>query len=283
MIKKRLSLGISPCPNDTFIFHALAHGVFQELEWDMELTDVQELNEAALAGRLDVCKVSVGVVPRILGEYTLLRAGGALGRGVGPLLTALPGMRPADLDGAAVAVPGQDTTAFLLFSLWAQSQNVQPQPRAMVFHQVMEAVRLGKVQAGVVIHEGRFTYAAQGLALLADLGQWWEQETGLPLPLGAIAVRRSLGLELAMRIDAAIRDSLEQANAHPGEAMSWVRAHAQEMAQDVIEAHIAAFVTSYSLDVGDEGKAAVRSLLQAAGRQGAAQEPRPLFYDDCRP
>ncbi len=261
-----LTLGYSPCPNDTFIFHALAHGAVDLAphKLSIRLADVEELNRLALAGEMDLCKVSAAVLPRIMDRYVALRSGGALGRGVGPLVVAREPLSIRDLDGAAVAVPGLATTGCLLFSLLAREAGVTFTPVDLVFHQVMEAVSSGRVKAGVIIHEGRFTFRAAGLHQMADLGQWWEGRTGLPLPLGAIVARRDLGEELVARTQGAIRASLEHARAHPEASAAYIRSHAQEMDPAVIAAHIATFVTDFSLDVGREGEDAVSALVREA-------------------
>ena len=194
----RLTLGISPCPNDTFIFDALVNGLVDtgELAFEVVHEDVQTLNEWALAGRLDLTKLSYGVLPRVLGRYALLEAGGALGQGVGPLLVARPGAPPFDPATARVAIPGRDTTAHLLFSLAYPAAALK---RFLVFSEIEGAVARGEVEAGVIIHESRFTFAARGLVELLDLGERWEARTGAPIPLGGIVGRRSLGGALLRR------------------------------------------------------------------------------------
>lgn len=263
----RLSLHYSPCPNDTHIFHALAAGLVRVpgAEFDITLADVEQLNRTAQAGGADICKVSVAAAAGVLGEYRVLRAGGALGRGVGPILVGAPGLRFEDLHGRRVAIPGRRTTAALLFAMLCKARGVQPETVELVYDQVMPAVQAGDCAAGVVIHEGRFTYAQYGLARLLDLGAWWEEDCGLPIPLGCIVMRRSLGLELARAVNLGIRRSLEYARAHPDAARDYIREHAQELDPAVIASHIATFVTDYSLDVGQEGEAAIRALFVQSG------------------
>ncbi|MBU1229247.1 MAG: 1,4-dihydroxy-6-naphthoate synthase [Proteobacteria bacterium] len=276
----RLSLHYSPCPNDTFIFHALASGLVAVpgVALDVALADVEGLNQAAAAGTPDVCKVSVAAAAGLLDEYRILRAGGALGRGVGPILVARGGVRLEDLHGRAVAIPGARTTANLLFGLLCCERGLSPRLLELVYDQVMPAVSDGRCTAGVVIHEGRFTYAQHGLARLLDLGAWWEEERGLPIPLGCIVMRRSLGLDLARAVNAGIRQSLELAHEHPEASRQYIRSHAQEMDPQVIARHIETFVTSSSLDLGPEGEAAILALLAEARRvDGLGALPGDVF------
>ncbi|QGY40789.1 1,4-dihydroxy-6-naphthoate synthase [Pseudodesulfovibrio cashew] len=265
-MNRALKMGYSPCPNDTFIFHGLASGL---VPWpgglDILLADVEELNARAVKGELDVVKVSAAAAAEILDEYVLLRAGGAMGYGVGPLLVSRDRRDVASLDGATVAIPGRRTTANLLFGLCCKEAGVSVELKEMVFDEVMPAVAAGEVDAGVVIHEGRFTFAEHGLTRLLDLGAFWEEHTGLPILLGAIAIRRSLGMDTARRMNEAIRQSLLAARENPERARAYIKSHAQEMDDNVIREHIRTFVTDYSLDVGDAGAGAVERLLREAG------------------
>ncbi|MUM76153.1 1,4-dihydroxy-6-naphthoate synthase [Pseudodesulfovibrio sp. F-1] len=274
-----LKIGYSPCPNDTFIFHALAAGI---VPWsgglEVTLADVEELNAMAAAGRLDVVKVSAAAVAGILDEYVLLRAGGAMGHGVGPVLVgrcAKDGL--AALDGGRVAIPGRMTTGALLFGLCCREAGISVEAVPMVFDEVMDAVAAGRVDAGVVIHEGRFTYASKGLLRILDLGAWWEAHSGLPIPLGAIAMRRSLGREAALSMNEAIRESLLAARANPQRAWEYVKTHAQEMDDAVIHRHIETFVTGYSLDVGEAGERAMSRLLVEAAPRARRTGPDSVF------
>lgn len=276
----RLSLGYSPCPNDTFLFYALAHRRLDlsGLAFDIRLEDVETLNQAAERGEFAVSKLSFGALGHLQGTYGLLRSGAALGRGCGPLIVARPDFKPEMLIDAAVAVPGMWTTARLLLGLYA------PEIRdltAMPFDRIMPAVADGSVDAGVIIHEGRFTYPNHGLISIMDLGEWWEGRTGLPIPLGGIAVRRDLGADLADRIERAIRDSVAWAFDHPAETEDYVRAHAQEMAPEVVRQHIELYVNDFTLDLGSEGSAAVSALFDEARSKGFFPENRgPLFSSD---
>jgi len=264
---QQLTLGFSPCPNDTFIFHALVHGLvacpgfgFRE-----RLADVETLNRLALEGALDVSKVSSHLLGFIREDYCLLRSGGALGRGCGPLVVSAKHAAMEELRGKRIAVPGRYTTAHLLLRLF------DPALDSIVFlpfHEIMGAVRHGEVDAGVVIHESRFTYADYGLTKLLDLGEWWERDTGHPIPLGGIAARRSLGGAAIAVIDRALRASVAYAYAHPDAANGYIRAHSQEMSDEVCAAHIGLYVNDFSLDLGGEGEAAVTALVDRATAAG---------------
>jgi 1,4-dihydroxy-6-naphthoate synthase len=260
----RLTLGISPCPNDTFIFDALVNGPLTtgDLALEVVLEDVQTLNDWARQGRLDVCKVSYGVLPAVAGAYAVLSSGGALGRGVGPLLVARPGV-DAFRPGMSVAIPGRDTTAHLLFSL---AHPDAARKRFMVFSDVEEAVLRGEVDAGVIIHEGRFTYAAKGLVRLQDLGEFWEATTGAPIPLGGIVARRTLPAAVRRELDRLVRASVEHALARRPAVSAWVRAHAQEMDEAVMRQHIDLYVNEFSVALGEAGRRAVRTLLEVHAR-----------------
>jgi len=264
-----LSLGYSPCPNDTFIFHALTKGL---VPWpgglDVTLADVEELNGLAARCALDVVKVSTAAAAGILDEYVLLRAGGAMGYGAGPVLVAGEGRTLQSLDGGRVAIPGERTTANLIFGLCCRDAGISVRRMSMVFDEVMPAVEAGLVDAGVVIHEGRFTFGERGLIRVLDLGAWWEAYTGLPIPLGAIAIKRSLGEDVARRMNEAIRQSLLFARNEPEAGRDYIRKNAQELSEEVVQTHIETFVTDYSLDAGEGGVEAVTRLLREAGWKG---------------
>lgn len=230
-----LTLAISPCPNDTFAFHAMVAGG----AYDVTLDDVEALNRRAIDAEFDITKISVAAFPAVREHYALLRAGGAAGLGVGPLLVAKTERAP----GGRIAIPGEHTTAALLLRRLGDFETVE-----MRFDRIEQAVLDGDVDAGVLIHEGRFTYADKGLVKLLDLGETWDG----PLPLGAIAVRRRLGPERARAIDAEIRASVEHAFAHPEASAHYVRSHAQELAPDVVESHIRLYVNSYTLSLDEE-------------------------------
>lgn len=279
MNEQVLRLNYSPCPNDTFIFYGLASGLvpLPGFRLDISLADVEVLNVRAARGEADVCKVSFAAAAGLLDDWLLLRAGGAMGRGVGPLLVAREGVEPRDLNGKAVAIPGSRTTANLLFGLYCRELGLELERMEMVFDQIMPAVARGEVAAGVVIHEGRFTYVEHGLSRLADLGRWWEERRGLPIPLGVIAVRRALGPGTARLVQDAIRRSLDLARGEAAGLREYVRSHAQEMDEAVIRRHIETFVTDFSRDIGEEGRRAALALLSEA-RPGAL--PEPVFLGD---
>jgi 1,4-dihydroxy-6-naphthoate synthase len=269
-----LAIGFSPCPNDTFMFHALVAGEVPGLRVRPWLADIEALNLRAIGDApLPVTKLSVHALAHVRERYTVLAAGAALGRGCGPLVVARPGaVAEADpmqalqrLHGRRVAIPGRYTTAYLLLRALAPAlTEVVP----MRFEAIMPAVAAGEVDAGLIIHESRFTFAAHGLVQLADLGVLWEAETGLPLPLGVIAVQRSLGDALASALEQGIERSILAARARPAAAWPYIRAHAQEMDEAVCRQHIALYVNAFSLALGDEGRAAIDALLargEAAG------------------
>jgi 1,4-dihydroxy-6-naphthoate synthase len=262
-----LTLGYSPCPNDTFIFHALAHALVPTPGFTVHerLEDVETLNRLALDGVLDLTKVSYHALGHLRDRYALLRSGGALGRGCGPLVIARQPTAMPELRGRRIAIPGVLTTANLLLQLYSEGYGeVVPMP----FDRIMPALRAGAADAGVIIHESRFTYQAQGFHAVQDLGAWWEGETGLPIPLGGILARRALGTPTIRAVDGAIRASLEHARAHPATVRAYIRSHAQEVDDAVIAAHIALYVNDFSLDLGDEGGRAVATLLARAEARG---------------
>lgn len=271
---RELTLGYSPCPNDTFIFHALVRGIVPAdgVRFAERLEDVETLNRLAAEGALDVTKISYGAAPELLREYVLLRSGGALGRGCGPLLVAREGLTRAELARARIAIPGRRTTANLLLRLFAPDA---PEGTEMVYSEIMPAVARGDVDAGLIIHESRFTYPEHGLSRVADLGEWWEGETGLPIPLGGIMARRALGVETVRAVEDALRRSVEHAFAHPSDSRDYVRAHAQEMDDEVARRHIDLYVNDFSVDVGDEGARAVRELFARAAAAGIVPADHP--------
>ncbi len=272
-----LSLAFSPCPNDTFVFHAWAHGLIEGAPAaDVTFADVDVTNHAAERGEFDVVKVSYAALPWLLKDYRLLPCGGALGRGCGPLVLTR-GNRD-DLDGAHVAVPGDRTTAYLLMRLWAQGQ--KPASITVVpFHQIMPGVRDGRFDAGLVIHEARFTYGTYGLTCLVDLGEWWEADTGHAIPLGAIIVRRDasrpeLDPDLLTGV---IRASLDHAYARPEDAAAFIAEHADEMDPQVQRQHIALYVNSFTRDLGEEGYGAIEEFLARSAQLGLVPAlPGPL-------
>jgi 1,4-dihydroxy-6-naphthoate synthase len=270
-----MKLGYSFCPNDTFIFYALTHGrVELQTPVSEELEDVETLNQWALEGRLELTKISYHAYAHVMDKYIALRSGGALGRGVGPLVVARAPI--SDLRGKVVASPGALTTAQLLLTL----SNPGVRVVNMRYDRIMPAVERGEVDAGLIIHESRFTYQQHGLVKLLDLGEWWEGETGLPIPLGAILARRDLGADTLRQLNAAVRHSLEYAYAHPQEPKAYIRQHALEMDDAVMQAHIDLYVNEFSLDVGAQGQRAVETLYARARALGLIPDSDlPLFVD----
>ncbi len=259
-----LSIAFSPCPNDTFVFHALVHGLVPGAPaFDVTFADVDVTNTAAERAGFDLVKVSYAALPWLLDRYDLLPCGGALGRGCGPLVLARE--QGMDLAGRTVAVPGDRTTAYLLFRLWAAER---PPARIEVvpFHRIMPGVAAGRFDAGLVIHEARFTYPRYGLTALVDLGEWWEGDTGLPIPLGAILARK--GAVDPAEAAGWIRESVRQAWADPQASQGYVLQHAQEMEPDVVRRHIDLYVNEFTADLGPEGHKAVDTLLGRAAAAG---------------
>ncbi len=268
-----LVLGISPCPNDTFIFEAWING---RLGQDApavaaRLEDIETLNQRALRGAFDIAKVSFYAFGLMQDRYRLLQSGGALGRGCGPLLVSRsPALtRQALADGGLhVAVPGRLTTANLLLRLYAPAlQAITP----LSFEQIMPAVTRGDFDAGVIIHEGRFTYRRYGLHMVADLGEWWEVTTGHPIPLGCIIARSSLTPNIIELLEQTIRKSLLHARSRPDDSRAYIRAHAQEMDRQVIKRHIDLYVNAFTEDYGNEGRAAIACLIHRARAAGLLQ------------
>jgi 1,4-dihydroxy-6-naphthoate synthase len=275
--RKSLTLGYSPCPNDTFIFDALVHGRVEVdgLRFEERLEDVETLNRLAAEAALDVTKISYGAIPQLLRDYVLLRSGGALGRGCGPLVVARREMGAEELAGARIAIPGRNTTANLLLRLFAPDAAPGVE---RVYSDIMPAVARGDFDAGLIIHESRFTYPQHGLVRVVDLGEWWEGTTGLPIPLGGILARRSLGEEAIRAIEDGIRRSVEYAFAHPEASRPYVRAHAQEMDDAVTQQHIDLYVNRFSVDVEEEGARAIEALFARARQAGVidAEVPSPF-------
>ncbi len=270
----KLTLGFSPCPNDTFIFDALVNNKIdtEGLEFDTLLDDVQTLNQWAISGKLDITKLSYGVLPLVLDKYILLNSGSALGTGVGPLLIRNKDfeIRNEKVEELTIAIPGEHTTAHLLFSL------AYPNAKNKIFlrydkiedfvlksaSKVSPTGRDLEGALGVIIHENRFTYEAKGLHKIIDLGDYWEKETGNPIPLGGIVMNRNFDLTLHQKVDRLIKKSIEYAFSNYPELNDYIRKHSQEMSEEVMRKHINLYVNNFSLDLGEEGKAAVKKLLE---------------------
>jgi len=257
----KLTLGFSPCPNDTFIFDALVNNKIDtgDIELEVVLEDVQTLNQWAIEGKLAVTKVSYGVLPLVLDKYLVLNSGSALGKGVGPLLIAKNKMESALVNEATIAIPGENTTAHLLFSL------AYPTATKKVFmrYDAIENFVLQGKGLGVIIHENRFTYQEKGLEKVIDLGDYWETTTQSFIPLGGIVIKRAIGLAIQQKVDELIKKSIEYAFLKYPELNDYIRIHSQEMSEDVMRKHIDLYVNSYSLNLGEVGKNAIKTLLNA--------------------
>jgi 1,4-dihydroxy-6-naphthoate synthase len=274
---QNLTLGYSPCPNDTFIFYPLVHGLVDSSGFSLSerLEDVETLNRLALEKKLDISKISFHLLGFIRDDYCLLRSGGALGRGCGPLVVSSRYTDMGELRGKRIAVPGRYTTAYLLLRLFDPSLD---DVAFLPFHEIMGAVASGSADAGVIIHESRFTYPGYGLKKLLDLGEWWERDTGHPIPLGGIVARRTLGEEKVSAFARMLRASVEYGLAHPDEANRYIRAHSQEMSEEVCAAHIRLYVNDFSIDLGREGEAAVNTLLSRAEAAGLVPPSRQGIF-----
>lgn len=275
----KYTLGFSPCPNDTFIFDALVNGKIdtQGLQFDVALEDVQTLNQWALQGKLDISKISYGVLPLILDRYKVLDAGGALGKGVGPLLIAGHPLSLDKIAQACIAIPGENTTAHMLFSLaFPEARN----KKFMLFSSIEEAVLKGQADAGVIIHENRFTYQQKGLVKLMDLGAYWEQQTGSPIPLGGIVIRNIIDKRLQHTINALIRQSVQFSFAQYPELAGYVKQHAQEMQEEVMRQHIDLYVNDYSIALNEPGRNAVHKLLEVYQQiHGGSMHEQEIFSE----
>lgn len=258
-IAPSLTFGFSPCPNDTFAFHALVHGLV-DMPFHIEpvLLDIEELNRRARDGTFALTKLSVGAFAANAERYQLLRSGAALGHGVGPLVVARNGMSLSKAVSGRIAIPGRDTTAYRLLRRAAPSLGDVIEMR---YDGIVRAVASGDVDAGLIIHESRFTFAEHGLVRVADLGALWEDATGLPVPLAGICARLDLDADTVQQAENAIRASVQYAFDHPKASRAYVRAHAQEMSDTVCDAHIALYVNRHSLDIGDDGMQAITQLV----------------------
>lgn len=263
----KITLGFSPCPNDTFIFDALIHGRIdtEGLEFEPVIADVEALNQRAAQGEIAVTKLSYAAFFHLTEQYRLLDSGSALGFNCGPILVAREPMEASRVIKSTVAIPGERTTAnFLLQFAYPQATRRQ----VMVFSAIEDAVAQGEVDLGLLIHENRFTYAQKRLVKIADLGEIWESRTGMPIPLGGIVANRNLPEEQVQMINRVLRRSVEHAFAHPSDSMPWVRAHAQTMDEAVMRAHIALYVNAFSVELGERGREAVRYMFLKARENG---------------
>ncbi len=271
----KLTLGFSPCPNDTFIFDALVNKKIDTEGYDFEivLEDVQTLNEWSRGQKLDISKISYGVLPLVLDHYDLLDAGGALGKGVGPLLIAKELQPLETIDHSAVAIPGINTTAHLLFSLAFPNAS---RKQFAVFSEIEQLVLNGTVDCGVIIHENRFTYSQRGMVKLIDLGEFWEQQTGCPIPLGGIVIKKEFSAAMQLQINRLIRTSIEYAFANYPLLPEFVITHSQEMEESVMRQHIDLYVNDFSLSLGTAGKKAIETLLSIYAQMNAHSAPNQI-------
>ena len=275
-----MNIGFSPCPNDTFIFDALVNNKLANSEMlDVYMADVDELNRKALNADLDITKLSFGVLAEASKQYQVLDAGSALGFGCGPLLISKNPISPdaSEINRLRIGIPGETTTANLLLSMaFPEAKNKV----VMLFSEIEEAVLSGKIDAGLIIHENRFTYHERGLNKIIDLGEYWEKRTGLPIPLGCIVVKRTLSESQKIVIGKSIRNSVEYAFANREGTMNYVAEHAQEMSQDVMKQHIALYVNEYSISLGEKGRSAIERLMHEGKNAGLIPEVyEPLFVE----
>jgi 1,4-dihydroxy-6-naphthoate synthase len=271
------SLGISPCPNDTFMFHHFLHKSELKKQISLTVADVEELNLLCLKKKLQVSKVSFHVLGKLRNDYCLLNAGSALGRGCGPLIISKDHL--SSLSGKTVAIPGLNTTAYLLLKCFAPDDI---DIKEMIFSDIMPAVERGEVDAGLIIHESRFTYKNLGLKLIVDLGEWWEQETGLPIPLGGIIASRNIPDEALKIIDNTLRNSISTAMnsswQEDKEIMDFILGNSQEIEPEVLKAHIDTYVNEESISLSDEGRAGIQKLFDVAEKRGFIEPCNlPLF------
>ena len=262
---KKLTLGFSPCPNDTFMFDAMIHGKIDTVGFEFEpvLEDVETLNRKALNGELDITKLSFFAYSNVTDKYQLLSSGSALGRGVGPLLISKKKFENPKTEIKSIAIPGKHTTAYFLFrTFYPELTNVVQ----MVFSEIETAVLEGKVDAGVIIHENRFTFEEKGLLKIADLGELWEKQFQLPIPLGGIAIKRDLPSTTKNAVEAILRKSVEFAFENPDSSHEYVKAHSQEMSDEVCQKHIDLYVNSYSIDLGEDGRNAINKMFSVIGK-----------------
>ena len=273
----KLSLGFSPCPNDTFIFDALVHQKVdtEGLSFDVIMEDVEALNQAAFRKELHITKLSYHAYAYLREAYVLLDAGSALGQNCGPLLIAKKPMSPQEIKTAVVGIPGKYTTANFLLGLAYPEIETK---KELLFFDIEDAVLNGSVDAGLIIHENRFTYAEKGLQKIIDLGEFWESSTGMAIPLGGIVIQRSLPLAIQEKVNRVLARSVAFAMEHPQQTLDFVRLYAQEMKEEVMMAHIGLYVNEYTQNLGPQGRAAIQHLFKTAHEKGIIPESdTPIF------
>lgn len=279
----KLTLGFSPCPNDTFIFDALVNGRIdtEGIEFDYFLADVEELNRKAFSSELDITKISCHAYAYIAGNYIILDSGSAVGFGNGPLLISKRLSDPGKLNNATIAIPGKFTTANLLFSIaWPEAYN----KREYLFSDIEDVLLRDEADAGLLIHETRFTYRSKGLHKIADLGEFWERLTGLPIPLGSIVIHRRVPEEIALKFNRVLRRSIEYAVKEPLASRDFVASNAKEMDSSVMNSHIKLYVNDFTVDLGTEGRNALKQLFKIAHEKGVTPEvPANIFLTLVEP
>ncbi|RYY47193.1 MAG: 1,4-dihydroxy-6-naphthoate synthase [Chitinophagaceae bacterium] len=272
----KFTIGFSPCPNDTFIFDALVNKKVdtEGIDFETFLEDVQTLNQWAIEGRLDITKLSYGVLPKVVSHYKLLDSGGALGLGVGPLLVGRHAENAQPVEQSLIAIPGENTTAHLLFSLkYPNALN-----KVFIRYDEVENFVLSGKGLGVIIHENRFTYKEKGLHKIADLGDYWEQQTQVPIPLGGIVIKKQIEPALQKQVEQLIRKSIEFAFSNYPNLNDYIRVHSQEMSEEVMRKHIDLYVNNFSLSLGDKGRTAVQALMNVYGSMHAGDTMPDDFF-----
>jgi len=278
----KLTLGFSPCPNDTFIFNALVHGRIdtEGLEFDFFLADVEELNRRAVSSDPDILKISTHAYALVAGKYLILDSGSALGFGNGPILAGKAEVFPRMMKGLRVAIPGKNTTANLLLSIFHPDITDKPE---YLFSEIPDALKRGEADAGLIIHEARFTYQSYRLHMIADLGRLWEDLTGLPVPLGSIVINRRIPYDTALKVNELIAKSIRHAIENSTDAYGFVIANARETEASVVNSHIALYVNDYTLDLGDQGRKAVTELFRRANDAGVLPSvPGDIFLTNSK-
>jgi 1,4-dihydroxy-6-naphthoate synthase len=278
-MSNKLTIGFSPCPNDTFMFDAMVHGKIdtEGLQFDVLLEDVEALNQKAIRGELDITKLSYAAFTKVTDKYLLLDSGSALGNGVGPLLVSQTSNLKPQTSNWSIAIPGENTTANFLFTFFFPDAKKKNE---MIFSEIENAVFSGKVDAGVIIHENRFTYEQKGLKKICDLGELWEKETGQPIPLGGIAVKKNLPIEIQQKVSMIMRRSVEFAFANPSASNEYVKQHAQEMDETVRRKHIALYVNDFSVSLGEKGRRAIEVFFDKAIQSGIIKSmPENIFVN----
>ncbi len=274
----KLRIGFSPCPNDTFIFDAMIHHKIdtEGLEFELILADVEDLNQRAFQNELDITKLSYHTYAYLVKDYILLNGGSALGNNCGPLLISKHPIKSNEVSNQRIGIPGKFTTAnFLLRIAFPEAKNKESMLFSDIEHQLLEE----KIELGLIIHENRFTYQEKGLHKIIDLGEFWEEKTKLPIPLGGIVIKRNLPLSIQQKVDRVMQRSVKFALENPEKTYDFVKPHAQEMDLEVMLKHIKLYVNDYTLDLGKNGKKAITTLFEEAKKQGIKIEDYPLFIE----